>query len=269
MKKALSTILILTAMVTLLAACGNKTADDKTIVIGASSAPHAEILKVAQAALEEEGYTLDIKVYDDYILPNTATEDGDLDANYFQHQPYLTDFNAENNTHLVSVGSIHYEPYGIYAGTESDLANLPDGAKIAVPNDSTNEARALQLLADNGLIKLTEGIGLEAKKTDIIENPKNFEIVEMEAAVIPTCRDSVAVAVINGNYAIGAGLKVSEALAAEKSDSIAAQTYANVLVVKEGNENLPKIQALLKALQSDTVKTYIESTYDGAVVPSF
>jgi len=269
MKKVLSLILALATLVTLFAACGDKAGDDKSIVVGASSTPHAELLKIAQAALEEEGYTLEIKIYDDYILPNTATEDGDLDANYFQHQPYLTDFNAENNTHLVSVGAIHYEPYGIYAGTESDLANLPDGAKVAVPNDSTNEARALQLLADNGLIKLTEGIGLEAKKTDIVENPKNLEIVEMEAAVIPTCLDSVAIAVINGNYAIGAGLKVSEALAAEKSDSIAAQTYANILVVKEGNENLPKIQALLKALQSDAVKAYIESTYDGAVVASF
>ena len=268
MKKLVSVILAVALLSLCLAGCG--AADDKkTIVVGASASPHAEILESVKSALAEQGYTLDIRVYDDYVLPNTATEDGDLDANYFQHGPYLDSFNEENGTHLVSVAPIHYEPYGLYAGTAKALADLKDGDKIAVPNDPTNEARALQLLAAQGLITVREGAGLTATKNDISENAHNYEIVEMEAAVIPNCLDSVAVAVINGNYAIGAGLKVSNALAVEDKNSEAAQTYANILVVKEGNENDEGIKALAAALQTAEVKSFIEGKYDGAVVAIF
>ena len=267
MKKFVSILTVLLLLVLSLAGCGAKEA--KTITVGASATPHAEILEQVKDVLAEQGYTLNIKVYDDYVLPNTSTEDGELDANYFQHAPYLESFNEENGTHLVSVGAIHYEPYGVYAGTAKALADLKDGDKIAVPNDPTNEARALQLLAAQGLITVKEGAGLTATKNDITENAHNYDIVEMEAAVIPSCLDSVAVAVINGNYAIGAGLKVSEALAVEDKNSEAAQTFANLLVVKEGNEQNEGVQALLKALQTDAVKEFINKTYDGSVVAIF
>ena len=243
--------------------------DDKTITVAASATPHAEILEEAKPLLEKEGYDLEVTVFDDYVRPNEVVESGEFDANYFQHIPYLDQFNEEKGTHLVNAGGIHYEPFGIYPGTKDSLDDLEDGDSIAVPNDTTNEARALLLLADNGLIELKEGVGLTATKQDIVSNPKNLDIREMEAALVPTVLNEVAVAVINGNYAIGAGLKVSEALAAEKSESTAAQTYANVICVKEGNENSEKIQALIKAVTSETVKEYINSTYDGAVVPIF
>ncbi len=269
MKKRILTTIAAAALLLALTACGGKSAADSTITVAASSTPHAEILEQCIPILAEEGYTLEIKVMDDYIIPNTSTESGDVDANYFQHQPYLDDFNASNGTHLVTVTRVHYEPYGIYAGTCDSLDALEDGASVAVPNDTTNEARALLLLQDNGIIKLKDGVGLTATKNDIVENPKNVNILEMEAALLPAQLDEVAIAVINGNYAIEAGLKVSEALAAEKADSEAAQTYANILVVKEGNENAEKIQALAKALNSDTIRDYINNTYDGAVVPIF
>ena len=267
MKKFVSILAAALLLTVSLAGCGGK--NEKTIVVGASATPHAEILEVVKPILAEQGYTLDIKVYDDYVLPNTATESGDLDANYFQHTPYLNDFNEKNGTHLVSVGAIHYEPYGLYAGTAKSLSELKDGDKIAVPNDGTIEARALQLLAAQGLITVREDAGLTATKNDIVTNEHNYDIVEMEAAVIPNSLDSVAVAVINGNYAINAGLKVSNALAVEDKNSEAAQTFANVLVVKEGSEKDEGIQALLKALQSDEVKTFIENKYDGAVIAIF
>lgn len=268
MKKILliASALLLSAAV--LAACSSKK-DDKTITVAASSAPHAEILEQLVEPLAKEGYTLEIKVMDDYVIPNNATESGDVDANYFQHQPYLDSFNEENGTHLVSIAKIHYEPFGIYAGTSDSLDALPEGAKIAVPNDVTNEARALLLLEAQGLITLKENAGLTATKNDIVENPGNYEIVEMEAALLPTVLGDVNVAVINGNYAIANGLKVSEALATEDAESEAAQTFANVLVVKEGNENLEKIQALKNALLSQTVKDYIDATYDKAVIAIF
>lgn len=278
MKKLFAILLAALLIVPAFAGCGKSSSGSTsdasasaavTITVGASATPHAEILKVVQPILAKQGITLNIKIYDDYVLPNTATEDGELDANYFQHKPYLDSFNSEKGTHLVSVAAIHYEPYGIYAGTSTSLTNVPDGAKIAVPNDPTNEARALQLLAAQKLITIKDGAGLTATKQDISANPHNYDIVEMEAAVIPKSLDSVALAVINGNYAIGAGLKVSQALATEDKDSEAAQTYANILVVKEGNENNAAVQALAKALQSDEVRTYIEKTYDGAVVPIF
>ena len=254
MRKFVSVLTAAVLLALCLVGCGSK--EKKVIKVGASATPHAEILE-------------QVKVYDDYVLPNTATEDGDLDANYFQHKPYLDDFNEKNGTHLVSVAAIHYEPYGLYAGTAKALADLKDGDKIAVPNDGTNEARALQLLAAQGLIKLRDGAGLTATKLDIVENPHNYDVVEMEAAVVPTCLDSVAVAVINGNYAINAGLKVSEALAVEDKDSEAAQTFANILVVKEGHEQDEAIQALAKALQTEKVKNFIAEKYDGAVIASF
>lgn len=238
----------------------------KKIVIGASPAPHAEILRAAADVLVQKGYELDIKEYVDYIQPNLALESGDLDANYFQHLPYLESFNEENGTKLVSAASIHYEPFGIYAGKTKSLEELGDGATVAVPNDTSNEARALLLLEAQGLIKLKDGAGLTATKNDIVENPKNIKLYEVEAAQIPRSIEDVDVAVINGNYAIDAGFKVSDALAVEDSQSVAATTYGNVIAVQEGKENDEGIQALIEALKSDEVKAFIESTYEGAVV---
>lgn len=268
MKKLLLTASALLLSAVALASCAGKK-NDKTITVAASSTPHAEILAQCVEPLAAEGYTLDIKVMDDYIIPNTSTEEGEVDANYFQHTPYLNEFNETRGTHLVSVAKVHYEPFGIYAGTVDSLDALTEGAKIAVPNDATNEARALLLLEANGLIKLKENAGLTATVADIVENEKNFEIIEMEAALVPTVLSEVSVAVINGNYALGAGLKVSEALATEDAESEAAQTFANVLVVKEGHENDEKIVALKKALLSDAVKDYIDATYDKAVIAIF
>ncbi len=269
MKKCIAVILSLVLALGLLAGCQSGS-DEKTIVIAASPTPHAEILEVAKAELAKEGYTLVIKTFNDYVVPNTATEDGEVDANYFQHQPYLTTFNAEQGTHLVSVASIHYEPFGIYTGTKKAVSELASGDKIAVPNDGSNRARALLLLEAQGIIKLKDGVGVEATVLDIVENKLNLEIVEMEAAQIANVRDSVALAVINGNYALAAGLNAGkDAIATEDAASVAAQTYANILVVKEGNEQSEKILALVKALTSDAVKAYINSTYSGAVVPIF
>lgn len=244
-------------------------AELEEIVVGASPAPHAEILEAAAGAMEEKGYKLVIKEYTDYVQPNLALDTGDLDANYFQHLPYLEQFNAENGTKLVSAAAIHYEPFGIYAGKAASLDELADGAKVAVPNDATNEARALLLLEAQGLIKLTDGVGLNATKTDVVENPKNLDILEIEAAQLPRSLQDVDIAVINGNYAIEAGLKVSDALAIEDAESIAATTYGNVVAVQEGRENDPAIQALVEVLTSDDIKAFIEETYEGAVVPLF
>lgn len=241
----------------------------ETLVVGATAAPHAEILEVVKPILAEQGYDLQIQEFTDYVLPNRALEEGELDANYFQHIQYLESYNEQNGTDLVGAGEIHYEPFGIYAGKTTDLSQLPDGATVFVPNDITNEARALLLLQDQGLLTLKEGAGLEATPNDIEENPKNLEIVEMEAAMIPRTMDDCDIAIINGNYALEAGLNVSEALAAETSDSLAAQTYANVVAVRSGDENSEKIQALVQALCSDEVKEFIDATYNGAVVALF
>jgi D-methionine transport system substrate-binding protein len=269
MKKIIAIALALVLALSLVA-CGGKTADDKTITVAASPTPHAEILKVAAEVLAKEGYTLKVTEYADYVVPNNVVEDGEMDANYFQHVPYLNTFNAENGTHLVSVAMIHYEPFGIYAGTKNAIADLADGDKIAIPNDGSNRARGLLLLEQEGIIKLAEGVGMEATVLDIVENPLNLDVVEMEAAQIAGVRDSVALAVINGNYALLAGLNAgTDALAVEDAESISATTYANVLVVKEGNENSEKIQALVKALKSEQVMNYINETYSGAVVPLF
>ncbi len=251
-----------------------KAGEDKSpelteITVGASPAPHGEILEAAKPILEKEGYTLKIVEYTDYVQPNIALEDGELDANYFQHLPYLEQFNKEQGTHLASAGAIHYEPFGIYGGKVSSLDELSEGATVAVPNDTTNEARALLLLEAQGLLKLKEGAGLDATRNDIEENPLNLDILEVEAAQIPLSLQDVDIAVINGNYAIDAGLKVSDALAVEASDSEAAVTYGNVVAVREGDEENEKTKALLDALKSDDVKSFIEDNYDGAVVVLF
>ena len=267
MKKIIAAILALCLCLSL-AACGPKN-EEKTIKVGATPAPHAEILEVIKEALAAEGWTLEIVEFNDYVQPNQALEDGELDANYFQHVLYLNQFNDEYGTHLVNAGGIHYEPFGIYAGKTSSLAALADGAKIGVPNDATNEARALLLLEQEGLIVLKEGVGLNATKADIVDNPHNYEIVEINAELLPASLPDLDIAVINGNYAIDAGLKVSEALAIESAEGQATEYYQNVIAVKEGNENSEKIQALLKALKSDAVKKFIQDTYNGAVVPLF
>lgn len=244
------------------------------ITVAAVPTPHAEILNdVVAPILKEQGYELVVSEFSDYVLPNTVTEEGEVDANYFQHLPYLENFNEEQGTHLVAVTAVHYEPFGLYAGKDKSLTNLDDladGAKIAVPNDATNEARALLLLQDAGLIKLADGAGITATVADIVENPKNLDIIELEAAQTALSLDDVDVAAINSNYALQAGLNVAEdAIVTESAESEAAQTYANLLVVKEGNEDNPAIQALAAALNSDEVRQYILDTYDGAVLPIF
>ena len=270
MKKTIAIVLSLILCLGLLAGCGKSAADDKTITVAASPTPHAEILAVAKEVLAKEGWILEITEYSDYVIPNNVVEEGEIDANYFQHVPYLSTFNAENGTHLVSVAMIHYEPFGIYAGQKNAIADLAEGDKIAIPNDGSNRARALLLLEQEGIIALKEGTGMEATVLDIAENALNLEIVEMEAAQIAGVRDSVALAVINGNYALQAGLNAgTDALAVEDAESISATTYANILVVKEGNEETEKTQALKKALLSEEVKNYINETYSGAVVPIF
>ena len=242
--------------------------DDKTITVAASATPHAEILEQAAPLLEEEGWKLDVTVFEDYVQPNLVVDSGDFDANYFQHIPYLDDFNEEHGTSLVNAGGIHYEPFGIYPGTKEDLSELEEGDVITVPNDTTNEARALLLLQDNGVIKLKDGVGLEATARDIEENPNNVEIQELEAAQVSRVAGEVAFVVLNGNYALQAGYSVSkDAVAYEKSDSEAAQTYVNVIAVQEGNEDSDKIKALVDVLKSDEIKDFITENYDGAVIP--
>lgn len=251
---------------------GDATANGETITltVGATPNPHAEILAQVKDDLAAEGIDLVVKEYSDYVVPNTAVEEGDLDANYFQHTPYMEKFNEENGTHLVSVGKVHYEPMGIYPGLTKTLEELPDGATIAVPNDATNEARALQLLAAQGLIELKEDAGLNATPNDITSNPKNLQFKELEAAMLPQTASEVDLSVINSNFAMEGGMNpATDSLASEDADSEAAQTFANIVAVKEGHENDPAIQALVKALQSDKVKEYIEKTYSGAVVAVF
>ena len=267
MKKILSLVLAFALAFTALAFASCGETDDKTIRVGASPSPHAEILAVAKDVLADQGYTLEIVEFNDYIIPNTSVESGELDANYFQHIPYLNSFNEENGTHLVSVLNVHYEPLGIYAGKTASLDELQDGAVIAVPNDTSNEARALLLLEANGLITLREGAGLNATVLDIESNPHNYDIQELVAEQVPLALPDVDIAVINGNYALTNEL--GEALVYESADSDAAETYINVLVVKEGNENLDKIQALVEALSSDEVREYIVDTFGEAVVPVF
>lgn len=298
-KRVLSSILAGVLAVSVFAGCGSKTEDNSqaaadnsttpateaaaeesteaaggtveskgTITVAASATPHAEILAAAKPILAEQGWDLEVTEFDDYVLPNEVVESGEMDANYFQHVPYLDSFNEEKGTHLVEVGKIHYEPFGIYPGTKSSLDDIADGDVIAVPNDTTNEARALLLLQDNGIITLKDGAGLEATVNDIAENPYNVEIQELAAESVARVADEVAYVVLNGNYALQAGFSVAkDALAYEKSDSEAAKTYVNVIVVKEENENNEGVKALVDVLKSDEIKDYINSTYDGAVIP--
>lgn len=275
MKKKIALILIMTLAILSLAACGGgnekpkENTDMKVLKIGASTVPHAEILKVVKPMLAEQGIDLQITEYTDYVIPNTAVESHELDANYFQHKPYLDDFNAKNGTHLVSAVAVHYEPLGLYAGKTASIDALKNGARIAVPNDPTNEARALLLLEQEGIIKIKEGVGLNATPNDIVENKLNIKFFEAEAAAVARSVQDVDMAIINGNYALEAGFKGTEALALEDASSEGAQTFANIVAVYEGDEKKPEIQALIKALTSDEVRTFIEDTYEGSVVPVF
>lgn len=291
MKKKILSVLVLLAVTGLIAGCQGKeanetneskgentedtlntgdtkeTEDKTTLKVAASSTPHAEILEKAKELLKADGVELDILVFNDYVQPNLVVESGDFDANYFQHGPYLNNFNEEHKTNLVSAGSIHYEPLGIYAGMSNDLQNIKEKAIIAVPNDATNEARALLLLQENGVITLKEGAGITATATDIEENPYNIELKELEAAQIPRIKDEVDFVVLNGNYALEAGFTVADdAIAYEKSDSEAAVEYANVIAVKQGNENADNIKKLIEVLQSDEIKKFIDEKYNGAVI---
>ena len=239
----------------------------EVIKIAASPIPHAQILEQAAGILEGYGYKLEITEFEDYVQPNLVVESGEFDANYVEHVPYLNSFNEEQGTHLVDAGDIHYEPFGIYPGQKKSLDEIAKGDAIAVPNDTTNEARALLLLQDNGLIKLKDGAGLTATVNDIVENPYEIDFVELEAAQVARVVNEVAYVVLNGNYALEAGYSVGkDSIAYESSDSVAAQTYVNIIAVYEGHENDAKIQALVKVLRSDDIKKFIEDTYDGAVI---
>ena len=284
-KKILSLVLTTALLGGILTGCGGSAADSAanaqggeapventaskgTITVAASPTPHAEILAQAKTILAEQGWDLEVTEFEDYVQPNLVVESGEFDANYMEHLPYLESFNEEQGTHLVSVGGIHYEPFGIYPGTESDLSAITDGATIAVPNDTTNEARALLLLQDNGLIKLAEGAGLTATVNDIAENPHNLNIQELEAAQVSRVKDEVAFVVLNGNYALEAGLSVAkDSVAYEKSDSEAAKTYVNIIVTKKCNEENEGVKALVDVLKSEEIVNYINDTYDGAVIP--
>ena len=277
MKKILTLILALTMAVGLCACGGGEeapaedtAAETVTLKVAASPTPHAEILAQVVDVLAEQGIELVVTEYGDYVVPNTAVEEGAEDANFFQHAPYLESFNEENGTHLVSVAPIHYEPMGIYPGMTASLEELPDGATIAVPNDVTNEARALQLLAAQGLIEIDPAAGQNATPNDITSNPKNLQFKEMEAAMLPQIVGEVDLAIINSNFALQGGLNPAEdSLASEDAASEAAQTFANIIVVKEGNEENAAVLALIEALQSDAVREFIETTYAGSVVAMF
>ena len=247
----------------------SETQENVVLKVGANVTPHSEILEVAKPILAEQGITLEIVVLEDSITPNTGVIEGSLDANYFQHVPYLDQFNTENGSSLVSVGAVHYEPFGIYAGKTKDLKDLPDGAIVAVPNNVTNEARALLLLDQEGIIKLKDDAGITATVEDIVENPKNIQFKELAPEQLVAALPDVDVAVINGNYAIEGGLHVSQALAVEANDGLAAQTYGNIIATSAEKANDPAIAKLVEVLQGPEVAAYIKATYDGAVVPLF
>ena len=267
MKKIIAAALALTLAAGLLSGCGGSS-DEKTIVIGATPTPHAEILEQAAPLLEAKGYQLEIKEFTDYVQPNPALNDGELDANFFQHKLYLDNFNEERGMKLTSAGAVHYEPFGIYPGKTASLDALADGAVVAVPNDGTNEGRALNLLQANGLIKLKDGAGYTAPVKDIVENPKNLQVKEIEAAQLARSLEDVDIACINGNYALDAGLNVKDdALAIEEGGETSENSYGNVVAVREGDENSDKIKALMEVLKSDEIKKFIEEHYNGAVVP--
>ena len=274
MKKILLVLCSVLVLALLIAGCGGsetKSEGGKTVLkVGATPVPHAELLNFVKPQLAKEGVDLQIIEFSDYVKPNLSLNDKEIDANFFQHITYMETYNAENNTHLVNAGSIHYEPMGIYAGKTTSLEEIPDGAVIAVPNDATNEGRALLLLQDLGLIELKEDAGLEATPNDITSNPKNLEFKELEAAMLPQTIEEVDLSIINSNYALQAGLNpTTDALASEDPESDAAQAYTNIIAVKEGNENNEAIKALVAALQSDEVREFIESNYNGSVLPMF
>lgn len=267
-KKLASVVLLGALTASTLVGCAKQSAGSNVIKIAASPTPHSEILEIAKPLLAEKGYDLQITVFEDYVIPNEVVESGEFDANYIQHLPYLNSFNEEKGTHIVNVGEIHYEPFGIYPGQKSSLADIAEGDVIAVPNDTTNEARALLLLQDNGIITLKEGAGLTATVNDIVDNPYNIELKELEAAQVARVIPEVAYVVLNGNYALEAGYVVSkDSIAYEQSDSTAAKTYVNIIAVKEGNEDNEGIKALVEILKSDEIKQYINDTYEGAVIP--
>jgi D-methionine transport system substrate-binding protein len=275
-RNIIALLLAFALVLTAFAACVNKDDDSAKatetikIKVGASPTPHAEILAQVVDDLKAEGIDLEIVEFTDYVLPNTSLDAGDIQANYFQHQPYLDSFNKENGTDIVSIGAIHYEPFGIYPGKTAKLEDLKEGAKVAVPNDATNEARALLLLETAGLIKLKDGAGIEATKNDIIDNPKNLEVVEIAAEQLPRTIQDVDISAINGNYALEAGLNAgTDALFVEPADSLAATTYANIIAVNASDKDKPELVALVNALKSDKVKKFIEDTYQGAVVAVF
>ena len=280
MKKKLLSLALATILTAgLVTGCGSSTSSSdqsssqdntqkKTITVAASQTPHSEILAEAAKILEKQGYELKVTVFDDYVQPNNVVESGEFDANYMEHVPYMEQFNKENGTHIVNAGGIHYEPFGIYPGTKKKLDDLAEGDTIAIPNDTTNEARALLLLQDHGLLTLKDGAGLTATINDIKENPKKLKFQELEAAQVAKVKDEVAFVVLNGNYALEAGYSVSkDSIAYEKADSEAAKTYVNIIGVKEGNENSDGIKALVKVLKSDDIKKFINDKYDGAVIP--
>lgn len=269
MKKLILLVLALTLAV---AAAGCSPSNEKqepvTLTVGATPSPHAEVLEHLKPLLAEKGVELEVTVFTDYVLPNLALEDEELDANFFQHTPYLEKFNAERGTNLVDVADIHFEPMGIYGGKSADLSSIPQGAEIGVPSDGVNEARALQLLAAQGIITLKDGVGLEATLIDIVENPHDITFYEAEAALLPRQLADLDFAVVNGNYALDAGIEESR-LAYEASDSEGAKLFPNILVVKKGNEEKAGIKELIEALTSDDCRKYIEDNYDGYVVPLF
>jgi D-methionine transport system substrate-binding protein len=273
MKKKWCALLAGVLVMSCLTGCGASKAkedssDETVIRVAASATPHAEILEYAKTLLSDKGYDLEITIFDDYVQPNQVVESGDFNANFFQHTPYMESFNEDKGTHLVVAGEIHFEPLGIYPGEKNDLKDLASGDTIAVPNDTTNEARALMLLQQEGIIKLREGAGLQATVNDIEENPYGVKIIELEAAQIARVVDETSFVVLNGNYALNAGYTVKEhAIACEAVDSEAAKTYVNIIAVKEGKESSEGIQALVEVLTSKEVQNFIEQTYNGAVIP--
>lgn len=267
MKKIFGLVSLLLATFCIVVSCGEaKLPNGVDVVVAASPVPHAEIMKEVKKLMRDRGYNLYIKEFSDYVTPNLAVDQDEVDANFFQHVPYLDDFNAERGTHVVSVGAVHYEPFGLYAGSKKNLEEISDGDKIAVPNDVTNEARALLLLESAGLIRLRNGASLKATVADIVENSYNLQIVELESAQIPRALDSVAFACMNGNYALQAKYKVSDALFIEPKDSDAAIKYANVVCVKSGRENEPFVNDLMECLKSEEVKNFVEKKYDKSVI---
>lgn len=272
--KKLFVVLLVLAIGILAVGCGGgeATSEEETtkLVVGATPVPHAEILEFCKPILAEQGIELVVKEFTDYVQPNMALNDGQLDANYFQHLPYLEQFNADNDMDLTYTVSVHFEPMGLFSKSIKSIDEIKNGAKIGVPSDPSNEARALLLLQDNGILKLKDGVELKATKVDIVDNPKNVEIVEMEAAQLATSLPDMTAAVINGNYALDAGLAISDAIVSEGKDSIAAKTFGNILAIRPGDEDRPEIKALSEVLNSDKVREYIEKEYaDSGFVPTF